>query len=92
MSQTVTIMISDSLAFSHNCFIELNIKATDSHVFELGENFNSRTKKWGARKHSSLASQKVGWLKVGWLKPNGLIEVYAYVYVFSVVVLLFLNT
>ena len=34
-----------------------------------------RQKSGGARKHSSLASQKVGGLK-----PSGLIEVYAYVY------------
>ena len=51
-------MIGDSLAHSYNCFIELNIKATDSHDFDLGENFNSVTKSGGARKHSSLASQK----------------------------------
>ena len=61
-----------NLAHSHNCFIELNIKATVCHVFDLGE--------------KNLCDKKVGGLQAleplkKWegLKPSGLLEVYAYV-------------
>ena len=47
MSHIVSIIISDSLAYNHNCFIELNIKATGPYVFDLGEQFYFYDKKVG---------------------------------------------
>ena len=64
--------VRDSLAHSHNSFIQLNIKATGSHVFELGEKTLLLLQKSGGLV-STRASQKVGGLK-----PSGLIDVYAY--------------
>ena len=54
MSQIVRIIISDSLAYSHNCFIELNIKATGSYVFDLGNKFYFCDKKVGGLEPSGL--------------------------------------
>mgnify|MGYP003513124286 CR=1 FL=1 len=45
MSQIV--IIGDSLAYNHNCFIELNIKATGPYVFDLGKKFYLNDKKVG---------------------------------------------